>query len=159
MPFVGRARAEYADDGDETKRLSYLFNGDYYFIPQRLKKITLTDTEYIADNAFSGFGFIEQIALDCAVEHISANAFNDCYRLFEVFNYGSRLNIVKGSDDNGGIARYALKVHTDRTEEPLPQYKSDHYRFVRDDDGNTRTCSIAIEKKIWCCRALLTLTA
>ena len=137
LPFVGRARAEYADDGDETKRLSYLFNGDYYFIPQRLKKITLTDTEYIADNAFSGFGYIEQIALDCAVEHISATAFNDCYRLFEVFNYGSRLNIVKGSDDNGGIARYALKVHTDRTEEPLPQYKSDHYRFVRDDDGNT----------------------
>ncbi|MDE6401285.1 MAG: leucine-rich repeat domain-containing protein, partial [Clostridiales bacterium] len=136
LPFVGRSRSTVANEYDETKQLSYVFNSEYYYMPQTLKKITITDSRYIVVNAFTGFTELEQITLDCAMEYISYNAFDGCYRLFEVFDYGSRLNIVKGSIDNGGIAQYALKVHTDRGEAPLPQYKSEDYRFVRDDDGN-----------------------
>lgn len=148
LPFVGRERVTSAEERDETKRLSYNFTDEYYFIPAQLKKIALTDSTFIGENAFSGLYFIEQVVLDCDVEYIASDAFSGCHRLFEVFNFGDRLNIVKGSSANGGIAQYALKVHTDRNEEPLAQFKSDKYRFVRDDDGNMHMLDCAAEENL-----------
>lgn len=136
VPFVGVSRADaytytYAD---EQFSLGFWFESRE--APRSLKKLVITDCAYIGFRAFYNCLFLEQVELDREIAGVGAGAFERCFKLYEVFNYGGT-QIARGSKtDAGGIARYALKVHTDPEEDALPQAEADGFRYVRDDDNN-----------------------
>ncbi len=69
----------------------------------------------IHDNAFYGCTGFKSITIPESVTSIDDKAFDGCENLKTVNNY-SKLNIVKGSPDNGYIAYYADTVNNYKTE-------------------------------------------
>lgn len=69
----------------------------------------------INDYAFRYCFNLTSITIPESVTQIGKSAFDVCPKLVEVINHSS-LNIEKGSKDFGGIAYYALKVHTGKSE-------------------------------------------
>lgn len=138
LPFVGARRATESSNGIGYT-LSYTFGGSIFtlpYIPPSLKKITLTDSDYIAEGAFSDGKYIEQIVIDCPLNGIAWSAFSDCYRLLEIFNY-SGIEILNDTPASDIVAASVLKIHTTRDEAPLTKITSaDGYRYIRDDNNN-----------------------
>ena len=66
----------------------------------------------IKERAFENSDIVS-ITIPDSVTSIGYSAFFGCYRLAEVYNLSS-LNITKGSDNHGGVGRYALDVYTDK---------------------------------------------
>ena len=73
VPFVGGT----PDDGNG---LSYVF-GDQWNMPQGLRKVTVTNSTTVKDNAFSGMSNLEEIVYEQAITAIGASAFNNCMSL------------------------------------------------------------------------------
>lgn len=67
----------------------------------------------IAFRAFEGCTALTSFVVTSNVEFIGQYAFRDCVNLAQVSNL-SALNIVAGSEENGGVALYALNVSTSR---------------------------------------------
>ena len=63
----------------------------------------------IGNSAFSGCDSLVSVYVPNSVAVIESGAFSGCYRLAEVIN-SSWLNIKEGSEDHGGIAKYAFDV-------------------------------------------------
>ena len=133
VPFVGGRATTVGDYSSGDTSFTYMIrdeSGGYLDANvYALKKITLTATEFIPYNAFTGGKYIQRIALDCDVKQIDPSAFDNCFALYEVFN-GSDLDIVRGGTDHGGIARNVLAVHDGADAEPLPYTVYDGYGFV-----------------------------
>ena len=70
-------------------------------------------TRVIADNAFDNNNKITSIYIPTTVSQIGAYAFEDCYKLKEVYN-ASNLEIIKGSSEHGYVAYYADIVRSER---------------------------------------------
>ena len=71
---------------------------------------------FIADDAFynkSNLKNLTSIVIPKSIKNIGTNAFAYCYYLDTIYNY-SNLDIIKGSDSYGMVARYADKVITNR---------------------------------------------
>ncbi|MBQ9744211.1 MAG: leucine-rich repeat domain-containing protein [Clostridia bacterium] len=75
VPFAG------CHASDSTIFLTMFENGN---IPTSLKKVTVTNSEYIKSSAFEGCNGIEEIIIDCNITYIGNNAFNDCISLRSV---------------------------------------------------------------------------
>ena len=76
----------------------------------KLSSVTLgNNLESIEMDAFLSCVNLTTITIPASVTNISGSAFEECYSLAEVINLSS-LNIVKGSDENGGVAENAIIV-------------------------------------------------
>ena len=53
---------------------------------------------------------LTSVTLGSGVTEIGASAFSDCFRLVEIYNF-SGIELEKGSDANGYIAKYALSIY------------------------------------------------
>ena len=73
VPFVGGT----PDDGNG---LSYWF-GNQWDMPQSLRKVTVTNSTTVKDNAFSGMSNLEEIVYEQTITAIGASAFNNCMSL------------------------------------------------------------------------------
>ncbi|MBQ8425688.1 MAG: leucine-rich repeat protein [Clostridia bacterium] len=79
-----------------------------------LTSVTFGDNsklESIEDTAFYYCDNLTNIVIPSSVKKISQSAFLSCYKLVEVKNLSS-LNIVAGSENNGYVGKYALRVYT-----------------------------------------------
>ena len=65
----------------------------------------------IGDNAFESCRNMTSITIPSSVSGIGSGAFSYCYKLVEVVN-NSGLTMEVGSGQNGGIAQYAIEVHS-----------------------------------------------
>ena len=88
----------------------------------------------IKEKAFENSDIVS-ITIPNSVASIGNNAFFGCYRLAEVYNLSS-LNITKGSDNHGGVGRYALDVYTDKNASSKLTREND---FVIHTDGDIKT--------------------
>ncbi len=66
----------------------------------------------VGASAFEECVALESVTLGKNVTEIKENAFNSCEKLAEVYNKSS-LNIVAGSEENGGIGRYAENIYVE----------------------------------------------
>ena len=85
--------------------------GDGAFANCGLVRVVIPDSvTEIRDNAFSRCSSLVTVTVGSGVTSVSNNSFEDCQNLVEVINK-STLNLVKGSDDYGCVAKYAKIVH------------------------------------------------
>ena len=81
-----------------------------------LKSVTLgKDVEEIKSGAFEYCASLCTITIPEKVVYIRDNSFLGCNNLVEVINH-SKLEFTRGSEKNGRVAYYALKVHTGESE-------------------------------------------
>ncbi len=77
-----------------------------------LKSVKLPNTlRYIGEYAFYGCTGLRSIVIPPIMSRIEYGAFFECDKLVEVYNL-SGLEIVPGSDEHGGVAKYATNVYT-----------------------------------------------
>lgn len=99
-----------------------------------IRTVVFGGTKDIGEQAFAGCARLHTVYLSSRTEKIGAEAFNACYSLVEVFNPSS-LAVAAESDDYGGLARYAMIVHSSEEEEALLKVVDD-YMFMTVDGGN-----------------------
>ncbi len=75
----------------------------------------------IGEGAFSDCYNLTSVTIPNSVSNIGNEAFTNCYKLVEVINRSS-LDIVAGSEENGGVAYHAKQVHNEES------------KIVNDDD-------------------------
>lgn len=80
-----------------------------FFKCKNLKSFNMPSIKSVGTSAFYECHRLESVSL--SADEIGTEAFKDCFRLYEVKN-ASTLNLEKGKDSNGGIAKYALGVYT-----------------------------------------------
>ncbi len=85
-----------------------------------LQNLTLDAIQSIGQGAFADCQLLRQITLPETLQDIEEDAFRNCPSLLEIFNFSS-LPITLEEDTYGGIAKHALAIHTDPTEESLLQ--------------------------------------
>ena len=82
-----------------------------------LKVLDLPDTLLIiGESAFAENFNLNAVKLGKNLETINNNAFEKCYRLIEIYDTTERLSnpITLSKTNNGRIAYYALKIHTEK---------------------------------------------
>lgn len=84
LPFVGNT-----PNGKSNNHFGYIFGAQSYsennhYIPQSLKKITITDSNLIPDYAFWGCSNIESIALTNSVISIGESSFRHCSNIVDI---------------------------------------------------------------------------
>ena len=89
-------------------------------------------TKSIADRAFWENKRILSIQLPESLKTISDQAFIRCYRLAEIYNFSS-LDIVKGSEKYGNIAKLAKKVYTSNASSSIV-YNDDYILYSNEAD-------------------------
>ena len=78
-----------------------------------LANVTLPATlTSIGRSAFADCARLASFEVPAGLTSIGTTAFKDCYRLVEICNK-SGLSLVAGSEANGGIALYALRIYTE----------------------------------------------
>lgn len=97
-----------------------------------LTEIKLSDNlSSIGRQAFQGCIRLLSIQLPASLTSIDSQAFNGCYRLVELCNLSS-LSLEKGSTEFGGVARYALKIHTSAEESSNLSLENDLWIYADD---------------------------
>lgn len=89
----------------------------------------------IPEAAFSYCNGLKSFVIPASVAEIDFNAFKGCYNLVEVYNL-SKLNIVAGSTNHGGVAQYAGIVHTAEEDNSHILTVGD-YKFVVSEEKTT----------------------
>lgn len=90
--------------------------------------------ETIGKAAFSNCYNITQITIPASVTYIDYQAFYGCYKLVEVYNL-SKINIEKGSYDNGYVGYYAINVYNSLDEKSKINITDDGYIFYEDNQN------------------------
>ncbi|MCM1131647.1 MAG: leucine-rich repeat domain-containing protein [Roseburia sp.] len=110
----------------------YLKNEDTLW--EELTHLEIPSTvEVIKQFQFLGFNNLLSVTIPESVTEIKTRAFENCYRLVELYNY-SALNIVKGSNNNGYVGYYAKVIHTKEEESAI--FVVNQLNFVKDEEGN-----------------------
>ncbi len=91
----------------------------------------------IGVNAFSEATSLVSFTLPAGVTSVSSYAFSRCYKLFEVINLSS-LNLEKGTETNGEIAKYA-KVIKGAGDSSSMVYREDGYIFFTHSETDSVT--------------------
>ena len=73
-------------------------------IPEGVKKIS--------GSVFKGCTGLKEVVLARTLESIGTDAFNNCTSLKTVYNL-SKIELTKGADTNGKVAKYAEKIYTE----------------------------------------------
>ena len=84
VPFVGNEL-----NGVKNTHFGYIFGAtseenNATYVPETLKKVVVTDATVIANNAFKGCKYIEEIVLPVGVVSIGGNAFEACTSLTKI---------------------------------------------------------------------------
>lgn len=98
----------------------------------------------IGDSAFSGCSNLLSVVIGENVASIGNTAFSGCEKLVEIIN-ASALNIVKGSEDNGRVAYYALNVKNSGTSDIT---NKDGYLFLTCDGVNYLIAYVGTESNL-----------
>ena len=70
--------------------------------------------KFIGEQVFSGCKSLYSINIPKYISEIGDRAFEYCYNLAEVYNYSDYIkNLTIGSDNDGGVAKYAKVIRTD----------------------------------------------
>ncbi len=85
--------------------------------------------EEIGYYQFFGFNNIVSITLPDSVLNIKETAFENCYRLVEIFNQ-SNLTIIAGGTGNGSVGKYAKVVHSSMESNLI---EKDNFQFIKDE--------------------------
>ena len=85
--------------------------------------------EEIGYYQFFGFNNIVSITLPNSVLNIKEIAFENCYRLVEIFNQ-SNLTIIAGGTGNGSVGKYAKVVHSSMESNLI---EKDNFQFIKDE--------------------------
>jgi hypothetical protein len=100
-----------------------------------LETVSMPDSlEMINNEAFFGCSSLPRIVLGSRLSSIGSRAFYGCSRLYDVYNVSS-LSVRAGSTDNGYVARYALKVHTNLADLPSDEVYVDGIGTFRNKDN------------------------
>jgi len=89
----------------------------------------------IGNNAFSNCENLTSIMIPTNVTNIGFSAFSGCFKLIEIYDLSTALEITAGSWDYGDIGRYAEIVHTTATVESKVSTDDNGYIFY-DDNTN-----------------------
>mgnify|MGYP002802687320 CR=1 FL=1 len=118
-------------NGKPVTRIGVTAFGNY----NNLTTITIPDSvTWIGNFAFSGCNALMKVTLGRGVTYIGDGAFGACYSLVEVCNLSS-LDIVKGSEENGLVAYFALNVYSDTQGESKLTNTGDGYVFCEDEEA------------------------
>jgi hypothetical protein len=98
-------------DGGLYKVGEYAFSRCY-----SLTKISTAYIECIGKGAFSSCYRLMSFTISEGCMEIGEYAFNDCLNLVEVYNLSDTITVEKGASTNGGVAKYALAVHTSKSD-------------------------------------------
>lgn len=101
-----------------------------FFKCENLKSFNMPSVTSVGDKAFYDCNRLESVTL--SANTIETDAFTNCFRLYEVKNAGS-LNLEKGKDTHGGIAKYALGVYKD-TKDGLGTWTNKDVTYKSADD-------------------------
>lgn len=85
------------------------------YLPKTLKEIAITDGETIFAGSFENFKALTTLTLGSSVKTIEDGAFVGCDRLFIIYNY-SNVYLNAGSDEDGGVAKYAMSIVTNKNQ-------------------------------------------
>ena len=100
---------------DKAYLMGYEGIGRVLELPSSLTYNEVTYNEYdIYYNAFFNRDLLS-ITIPSSVKAIYDYAFGGCYKLVEIYNL-SDIDFTLGASDNGGIAQYALVIHTSKSE-------------------------------------------
>ena len=86
------------------------------------------DVDEISRYAFENCSSLYSITIPSKMKYVRENAFLGCNNLVEVINHSS-LEFTKGSEENGRVAYYALKIHKGESE---LVYKEDYIFYSAD---------------------------
>lgn len=82
-----------------------------------LRELTISENttlSYIGDYAFQNCRNIASLRLPPSLREIGLNTFAGCHKLLELLNF-SPLELERGTTKNGGVAYYALNIHTGKS--------------------------------------------
>lgn len=101
-----------------------------------LSEITLPDTvESIGDYAFSDCKMIRSIVLPENLTYLSTlGTFENCYKLFEIYNHSTAITVQPGEGAPGHVAYYALNVYVG--EEKPVKMLVEGFEFLKQNGGN-----------------------
>ncbi len=85
------------------------------YLPKTVKEIAITDGETIFAGSFENFKALTTLTLGSSVKTIEDGAFVGCDRLFIIYNY-SNVYLSAGSDEDGGVAKYAMSIVTNKNQ-------------------------------------------
>ncbi len=117
----------------------YTFNGC-----TALRDLTISESttlSYIGDYAFQNCRNIASLRLPPSLREIGLNTFAGCHKLLELLNF-SPLELERGTTKNGGVAYYALDIHTgkskmQRVNDYLFYSQGNSYALLRYDGTDT----------------------
>ena len=111
-----------------------LANGANLYIRDKLvNRLSTYNLSKIPDYAFYGCIGISEVIINSTLTSIGESAFENCYKLVEIYNQSS-LNITMGSSDNGYIGYYARRIYVnDYIGDNTCFVEQDGYRFFYQD--------------------------
>ena len=111
-----------------------LANGANLYIRDKLvNRLSTYNLSKIPDYAFYGCIGISEVIINSTLTSIGESAFENCYKLVEIYNRSS-LNITMGSSDNGYIGYYARRIYVnDYIGDNTCFVEQDGYRFFYQD--------------------------
>ena len=111
-----------------------LANGANLYIKGKLvNRLSTYNLSKIPDYAFYGCIGISEVIINSTLTSIGESAFENCYKLVEIYNRSS-LNITMGSSDNGYIGYYARRIYVnDYIGDNTCFVEQDGYRFFYQD--------------------------
>ena len=85
-------------------------------LPKNITEVEISSGETIKTGSFVDFKYLTTITLGESVESIEEGAFVGCDRLFIIYNFSDIYGIYAGEDTNGGIAKFALSIITNKNQ-------------------------------------------
>lgn len=113
-------------------------SGDMFHYSPSLKSIVIPDSVTTIGGAFYCCYSLTSVTIGSGVTKITDKAFENCYKLVEVYNL-SELPIIAGETSYGYVARYAKVVHTSLDEDSI-LFNQGNYTFMNNNDSYALMC-------------------